>query len=797
MKISLNWLKEYCNFSVSVNELAERMTMLGLEIESIEEPGKEIENVFVGKILDIQPHPQADKLVVCKTDIGKGEPLQIICGAKNMKVGDKVPTAIDGAILPGGFRITRRKMRGIESFGMMCSGAELKVEEDSEGLLILHPDAPLGEDIKKVLGLDDVIFEIEITPNRGDWASYIGLARELSAYYDIPITLPQIKFSEIEKTASSISSVTIDCPDFCPRYAGRVIQNVKIAPSPDWLARKLISAGQRPINNIVDITNFVLLETGHPLHAFDFDKLNENRIVVRLAKEGEQIRTLDGELRTLNTSQMVIADAIKPQALAGIMGGADSEVDDNTVNVFLESAYFDPVSIRRTARFHNLLTEAAQHFQRGADPEMVTWAIDRATSLIQELAGGKVLKGILDEYPKKIQRKNVKLRYERTKKRIGIEIDKDFQRTIILELGFSVKEENEKEVDFIVPSWRHDVSLEEDLIEEIARFYGYDKIPNTLPKIRQSGAVFDTAFKKVNDIRTLLVHKGLTECYSWTFSNPEIMQQLNFPENYLNMVVLQNPLSKNLSTMRTSIIPDLLTTAQKNHLEDTISIFEIGPVFLLTEQNLLPDEPQKLGILLSGSANPRLWCYNDRKQFDFFDLKGIVEDILNELYIPFRVEKSDFPLFHPGQSMKITYQNEELGIVGKINPKIAHELEINENTYISELNLNKILCVTPKKKIYKTISEFPSTSRDLAILVDRSLPVSEIFSSLKSVGEGMLQKIELFDVYTGEQVPHDKKSVALGFTFCSNEKTLTDNEIDSVMKEIISTLQKKFNAHIR
>ncbi|HOQ33716.1 MAG TPA: phenylalanine--tRNA ligase subunit beta, partial [Candidatus Hydrogenedens sp.] len=478
MKISLNWLKEYCNFSVSVSELAERMTMLGLEIESIEEPGKEIENVFVGKILDIQPHPQADKLVVCKIDIGKGEPLQIICGAKNMKVGDKVPTAIDGAMLPGGFKITRRKMRGIESFGMMCSGAELKVEEDSEGLLILHPEAPLGEDIRKVLGLDDVIFEIEITPNRGDWASYIGLARELSAYYNIPMTLPQIKISEIEKSASSVSRVTIDCPDFCPRYAGRVIQNVKIAPSPDWLARKLLSAGQRPINNVVDITNFVLLETGHPLHAFDFDKLNENRIVVRLAKEGEQIRTLDGELRTLNTSQMVIADAIKPQALAGIMGGADSEVDNNTVNVFLESAYFDPVSIRRTARAHSLLTEAAQHFQRGADPEMVTWAIDRATSLIQELAGGKVLKGILDEYPKKIQRKNVKLRYERTKKRIGVEIDKDFQKTTMIKLGFSIKQENENEVDFIVPSWRHDVSLEEDLIEEIARFYGYDRIPN-------------------------------------------------------------------------------------------------------------------------------------------------------------------------------------------------------------------------------------------------------------------------------------------------------------------------------
>lgn len=797
MKISLNWLKEYCDFPVSAKELAEQMTMLGLEIESIEEPGKEIKNVFVGKILDIQPHPQADKLVVCKTDIGQGEPLQIICGAKNMKVGDKVPTAIDGATLPGGFRITKRKMRGIESFGMMCSGAELKVEEDSEGLLILHPDTPIGEDIKKVLGLDDVVFEIEITPNRGDWASYIGLARELSAYYNVPITLPHIKFSEIQKTVSSVSSVTIECPEYCPRYAGRIIQNVRVAPSPDWLVRKLLSAGQRPINNIVDITNFVLLETGHPLHAFDFDKLNENRIVVRLAKEKEEIRTLDGELRTLNTGQMVIADATKPQALAGIMGGADSEVDNNTINIFLESAYFDPVSVRKTARAHNLLTEAAQHFQRGADPEMVIWAINRATALIQELAGGEVLQGILDEYPIKVQKKTVKLRYQRTTKRIGVNIEKKFQKSILIKLGFSVKDENENEVDFFVPSWRHDVTLEEDLIEEIARFYGYDNIPDTLPKVRQSCVIFDTFFKKTHTIRTLLAHKGLTECYSWTFSNPEIMQQLNFPKNYLNMVVLQNPLSKNLSTMRTSIIPNLLATAQKNHLEDTISIFEIGPVFIPDDKNILPNELQKLGILISGYSSPRLWCYNDRKQYDFFDLKGIVEDILNILSIPFRIERSEFPLFHPGQSLKILSQNIELGFIGKVNPKIAHELDINENTYIGELNLNLLFNIPVKRKVYKTISDFPSTSRDLAILVDKSLPIADIFSSLKTVGEGILQKVELFDVYTGEQVPENKKSIALGFTFCSEEKTLTDTEIDSVMNEIINKLQKQFNAQIR
>ncbi len=428
---------------------------------------------------------------------------------------------------------------------------------------------------------------------------------------------------------------------------------------------------------------------------------------------------------------------------------------------------------------------------------MVLWAINRATALIQELAGGEVLQGILDEYPKKIERKSVKLRYERTEKRIGVNIEKDFQKSILTKLGFDIKDENENKANFIVPTWRHDVSLEEDLIEEIARFYGYDKVPNTLPKIRQSGAIFDNSFKKIHSIRTFLVHKGLTECYSWTFSNPEIMQQLKFPENYLNMVVLQNPLSKNLSTMRTSIIPNLIITAQKNHLEDTISIFEIGPVFIPDSEEILPKEPQKMGILLSGYANPRLWCYSEHKRYDFFDLKGIVEDIMNMLSITYRIERSEFPLFHSGQALKITNQNKELGICGKINPKIAHEFEINENTFIAELNLNDLLNIPVKKKVYKTISEFPSTSRDLAILVDLTLPVAEIFSSLKTIGEGILQKIEIFDVYIGEQVPKDKKSVALGFTFCSLEKTLTDTEIDAIMNEIINRLQKQFNAQIR
>ncbi|MCX8065366.1 MAG: phenylalanine--tRNA ligase subunit beta [Candidatus Hydrogenedentes bacterium] len=797
MKISYNWLKEYCDIPVSPKELAEKLTMLGLEIESIHEPGKNIDNVVVGKILEINPHPQADKLVVCKTDIGKGEPLQIICGAKNMKVGDKVPTALDGATLPGGIKITRRKMRGVESFGMMCSPAELGVADDAEGLMILDPSTPIGLDIREVLGLNDVIFEIEITPNRGDWASYIGLAREICAYYNLPLKIPSFQFFEDDEEAISISNVTIECPELCPRYAGRVIKGVKVAPSPEWLERKLVSAGQRPINNVVDITNFVLLECGHPLHAFDLNKLNEKRIVVRLARLGETIRTLYGEIRELKPDQMVIADGQIPQALAGIMGGADSEVDNNTIDVFLESAYFNPVSIRRTAKAHSLLTEAAQHFQRGADPNIVIWAINRATSLIQRIAGGRVLKGVIDVYPVKMESKIVKLRYERTKKRLGVDVEKQYQKSILTNLGFSIKRETNTEVEVQVPSWRHDVSLEEDLIEEIARFYGYDRIPHTLPKVRQTEVTFDTTFKKLHNIRSFLVNKGLTECFSWTFSNPEIVEELGFPESFLKMVEIQNPLSKNLRTMRTSIIPNILSIAQKNHLEDRLAIFEIGPVFLPNPTDILPDEPQRLCLLLMGYAQPRLWCYQDRKFFDFFDLKGLCEELLDEISVSYKIEKTDFPILHKGQSLKLVVKNEIAGYLGKLNPKISHKLEISENTFIAELYLDKLLASTPKRKIYKEVSEYPSTSRDLAILVDETVDYADIITSLKPIGERVLRKIDVFDVYKGSQVPKGKKSIALSFNFCSNEKTLTDEEINSLMETIINTLTKKFNAQIR
>ncbi len=496
-----------------------------------------------------------------------------------MQAGDTVPTAVVGATLPGGFKIGRRKMRGIESQGMMCSARELGLGEDHAGLLILPPDLPVGQDAKPLLGLDDVIFEIEVIPNRGDWASMLGVARELAALYGRPLRIPELRLKETGPEAGALSSVTIEDPEKCPRYIGRVLTGIHVGPSPQWLAARLLAAGQRPINNIVDVTNYVLLETGHPLHAFDCDKLAENRIVVRCARPGETIQTLDGENRALSEDMLVIADAAAPQAVAGVMGGEDSEVGEGTTRIFLESAYFNPISVRRTSRKLGLITEASQHFQRGADPEMAVYAINRAAALMHELAGGEVATGLLDEYPAPLEVREVRLRYQRANGLLGTDIEPAFQREALEKLAFEVTAENEDGITVRVPSWRHDVTQEADLIEEVARLYGYDNIQVTLPRVRQNDIIFAPEETVLRKLRRHLVGLGLTELLSWTFSSPEAVAEAGLEGPYLDMVRLDNPLSERQATMRSTLLPGLLAAAAHNFNRGTndIAAFELGP----------------------------------------------------------------------------------------------------------------------------------------------------------------------------------------------------------------------------
>lgn len=798
MRISLNWLRELVDIGNDVDELARELTMLGLEIEAVERPGAELSNVVVGQIKTIEPHPDADKLVVCTTDIGQEEPLQIVCGATNMSVGDKVPTAVDGSTLAGGFKIKRRKMRGIESQGMMCAADELGMGSDHSGLLILPPDTPIGADALEILGLNDVILEIEITPNRGDWAGMIGVARELAALHGTPVRLPQFVLQEGEQTAAELSSVTIEAPDLCPRYTGRVITGVRIAPSPLWLCKRLLAAGQRPINNIVDVTNLVLLETGHPLHAFDYKLLHQNRIVVRTAKHNETLETLDGQPRKLTPDMLVIADADHPVALAGIMGGADSEVGENTTQIFLESAYFHPPSIRSTARAFAINTEASQRFQRGADPEMAVWALDRAAFLIQQVAGGSIARGRLDEYPKPLEKRTLRLRYARTDLLLGVAVPPEEQRNILERLAFAVTASDSDSCTVCVPSWRHDAAQEADLIEEIARVYGYGKIPATLPPIRQSDQVFAPMERPLRSLRNYLSDMGLTEVMCMTFSNPREIEHARLEEECRNQVILQNPLSENYLGMRTSLVPGILSTVSANIRRGTadIAVFEAGPVYTPADGKDLPHEHCACVLALSGSPGGKHWSSPARKA-DFYDLKGYAEAIFDYLAIPWSLEDAQFPAFHPRARAQITVNTKCAGRMGEIHPKVLQAFDIEQPVYLLDLDLEYLLSLKPAPPVFSEPPTLPPSLRDIAVIVGKSIPAGDLLDTVRKSGGKLLKKVQVFDVYTGKQVPEDKKSVALSLVFQSADKTLTDADTDKFCDRILAELRKAHGAELR
>lgn len=800
MRISLNWLKEYVDLNVDVDTLARQMTMLGLEIEAIERPGAEVSQVYIGKILSIEPHPDADKLVVCKTDTGGPEPLQIVCGAKNMKVGDKVPTAIVGATLPGGFEIGRRKMRGIESQGMMCSVRELGLGDEHEGLMILPPtdEYPIGADAKALLGLDDVVFDIEVIPNRGDWASMIGVARELAALHGKPLRIPEIVLREEDPPASSLSSVTNDAPDLCPRYIGRVLSNVKIGPSPAWLCRRLEAAGQRPINNVVDITNYVLMETGHPLHAFDYEKLAENRIVVRRAASGETMQTLDDETRALNPDMLVIADAKAGQAVAGIMGGGDSEVGETTTKIFLESAVFKPGSIRSTSRALGLITESSQRFQRGADPEMAEYAINRAAMLMQELAGATLHAGLLDAYPAPFPKREVTLRYERTGLLLGTDIPPETQRNALVSLGFEIIAQNDASVTFGIPSWRHDVAQEADLIEEVARLFSYDNIPVTLPQAHRNEMIFAPQDATIRALRRYLAGLGLTEFFNWTFSNPELVRMASLPEEAMDMVALANPLSEKQATMRSSLVPGMLQNVayNLNHGVDNLAAFEIGPIYKPLTGKDLPEQIERLAIMLTGEAEPAHWSRPGRPA-DFYDIKGYAQAVFAFFDLEPEFQKSDYPVLQPGQAIEIRLRNGMAGLAGKVCAGVLKAFDIDSEVYLLEIYLDKLLQQEVPVPRFESIPAFPPSRRDMALLIDKDIEAGNLLKTIRANGGKLLKSVEVFDVYEGGQIPNGKKSVALKLVFQAEDRTLTDADTDKAYNKILKQVQNDFGVALR
>ena len=827
MNVTLNWLKNYIDFEFSPSELADRLTMLGIEVESIKQLGAELEGVVVGSVTSIQPHPNADKLVLCQVDIGETEELQIVCGAPNAREGMLAPVATIGATLPIGLTIKRAKLRGEVSLGMLCSEKELGLSEDAAGLMELPTDTPLGTSFSEALGLDDVVFELEITPNRPDCLSLIGVAREIRAETGNALKLPQVDFNEDETDIREMTSVTIEAPDLCPRYAARVIRGVKVGQSPAWLQHQLESVGVGVINNIVDITNFVLMEYGQPLHAFDYHKLTENRIVVRRAAAGENITTLDEIARELTPDMLVIADAEKPVALAGIMGGYDSEITETTCDVLLESAYFNPSSIRATTKALGISTEASYRFERGADPGVVLAALDRAAQLIAELAGGSICKGIVDVYPGQQPLRRIQLRPERVNFILGTALEAAEMVQILRHLGFDIEESRpevaptgtkkdrdpevaptEKSVfQVTAPTFRSDITREIDLIEEIARVYGYDNIPTTLPKGDIPVPVPNPSTEVRKHIKYFLLAAGMMEAINYSFCDPNCFDKIRFTaDNPLrDALKLRNPLSPEMSVLRTTLIPSLLENAQhnRNHQIDTIALFEIGNVFIQDGGSSRSDlriatlEPERVTGILAGQIGDGVYS-NPYREPDFYDIKGLVEGILEVCgIVDYTLQKTDAPTFHSGRNAAVLLDDRQLGTFGEAHPEVLENYDLPYKAYLFDFDMEALVDAAIFAKRFEPIPVYPKVERDLAIVVDKEL-LSDIPTGLiYATGGELVESVRLFDVYEGEQVPEGKKSLAYAITYHSATETLTDKAVNALHDKVVKRLNQELGAELR
>ena len=797
MNVTLNWLKAYIDFEFSPNELADRLTMLGIEVESVKHLGADLEGVIVGSVASIRPHPNADKLVLCQVDTGGTEELQIVCGAPNVREGMLAPVATIGATLPVGLTIKRAKLRGETSEGMLCSEKELGLSDAAAGLMELPTDIPLGTPFSEALGLDDIVFELEITPNRPDCLSLIGIAREIRAETGNPLKPPTVDLTESDINAQDLTSVTIDAPELCPRYAARVIQGVKVAESPAWLQQRLESVGIGVINNIVDVTNFVLMEYGQPLHAFDYHKLTENRIVVRQARAGEHITTLDEVERKLTPDMLVIADAEQPVALAGIMGGYDSEITEATCDVLLESAYFNPSSVRATAKALGISTEASYRFERGADPGVVLAALDRASQLIAELAGGTICEGVVDVYPGQQPLTEIQLRPERVNFVLGTTLEASEMVQILNRLGFDVDATGDI-YQITVPTFRADITREIDLIEEIARVHGYDNIPTTLPKGDIPVPAQDPKTEIRKRIKHFLLAAGMMEAVNYSFCDPNCFDQIRLnPDDPLrNTLRLQNPLSPEMSVLRTTLTPGLLANAQhnRNHQIDTIALFEIGGVFV---HDGVEKEPERVAGVLAGQIGEGVYSDPYRPP-DFFDIKGLVEEMLEVCgVVDWTLQKTDTPTFHPGRNAEVLLGDKRIGVFGEVHPEVLENYDLPYKAYLFEFDLEGLTDVATFAKRFEPISVYPKVARDLAIVVDKEILSDMPTALIYTTGGDSVDSVRLFDVYEGEQVPKGKKSLAYTITYHSATETLTDKAVNALHDRVVKRLNRELDAELR
>lgn len=793
MFISKEWLESFVAINQPVNVLAEKITRTGIEVDDIIDYTKDIKNLVVGYVQSKAPHPDADKLSLCQVDIGEEAPVQIVCGAPNVDAGQSVIVATVGGRLPGGIKIKRAKLRGERSEGMICSLQEIGISPNlvpkqfESGIYVFTSEVKPGTDALTALYLNDQVMEFDLTPNRADALSMIGTAYETAALYNVLMKKPETQSELTNKQATNELSINVQNQDKVPYYSARIVKNVKIHPSPEWMQMRLIKAGIRPINNVVDISNYVLLEYGQPLHMFDKDQIGSDQIEVRQAEAEEKMTTLDDQERILKDSDIVITNGNTPIAIAGVMGGDFSEVTENTTNVIIEGAIFDPVSIRHTSRRLNLRSEASSRFEKGIATEFVDEAVDRACYLLQQYASGTVLQdrvaeGDLGQFVTPIE-----ITVEKVNKTIGFELSKEDIEGIFVQLGFETTQEGNT-LTVMVPSRRKDITIKEDLIEEIARIYGYDEIPSTLPVFEHvTPGTLNDRQAKTRIVKATLEGAGLSQAINYSLVDKA--RATDFALQDRSTISLLMPMSEAHATLRQSLIPHLIddvsyNVARSNH---HVALYELGRVFFGNGKDQLPDEVEYLSGILTGDYAVNTW-QSKKEAIDFFVAKGVVERIAEILDVQFEYEAGEISGLHPGRTALVKLNNEIVGFVGELHPQTENDYDL-KRTYVFELNYDKLMSVSVGYINYQPIPRFPGVSRDIALVINRAMPSAKIVNVIKNNGGDILQNAEVFDVYEGEHVAEDEKSIALRLSYLDTKQTLTDDKVNEVHDRILEALQ--------
>jgi phenylalanyl-tRNA synthetase beta chain len=797
MKVDLGWLAEWIDLPSSVQELVDRLTFAGLEIEDIERTGPDLAGVRVGHVVERLQHPNADRLSLCRVDVGEGEPVEIVCGAPNVASDQKVAVALNGTTLPDGTKLKRSKIRGVVSNGMICSERELALSDEHEGILVLETDAPPGTPLCEVVSAGDVVLDVEITPNRGDWASMLGIAREVRAHYGGDLRLPDCDIDESGTDASSSVQIEIEDREGCHRYAGRVVRGIRVGPSPDWVRRKLEAAGLRSINNIVDATNLVLLELGQPLHAFDLPTLRGGRVIVRRAAQGEKLVTLDGQTQSLDSEDLVIADAERAIAVAGVMGGAETEVREPTTDILIESAHFEPSRVRKTARRLGLSTDASYRFERGVDREGIERAADRCARLISELAGGAVAPGrVVALANPPAATTEVELEPERVNRLLGTSLGREEIESILARADLPATPGPDGRLICRVPSYRNDVHAPEDLIEEVARVYGYEAIPTTLPDGRLTDVHVPRTRPVLERARDSLCASGLVEvmCFPVQHAADPERLRLDPSDARFRPLCLENPLVEDEAGLRTSLIPTLLRTVRLNlsRQAERVRIFEVGNAFLPRASGELPEERAWVAAAITAGEGGTIWDSSVDTPL-FFEAKGIVEQLLADLRVEATLAPGAAePYLHPGESNAIEAGRERIGSVGTLHPETAARFEIDLPCALLELEVERLPDLPRRDIRYQEVSRQPQARRDLAYLFARDRPAGELIDAIRQTGGASLVSVALFDRYEGKGIPEGKVSLGFRLVFQRPDRTLTDAEVNKQMDRVERMLTARF-----